>query len=35
MTVRVGKLCNRFQMVDAYCSWLLATCNWHDRANYL
>jgi len=35
MTDWVGKLCNRFQMVYAYSSWLLATCSWHNRANYL
>jgi len=31
----VGKFHNRFQMVYAYSSWLLATCSWHDSANYL
>ena len=35
MTDRVGKFCNCFQMVYTYSNWLLATCSWHDRANYL
>jgi len=35
ITDRVDKLGNRFQMADAMSSWLLATCSWHDSANYL
>jgi len=32
ITDRVGKFCNRFQMIYAK---QLAFGNWHDRANYL
>jgi len=30
-----GKFCKRFQNAYVDSSWLLATCSWHDRANYL
>jgi len=35
MTDRVGKFCNCFQIVYNNSNWLLATCCWQDRANYL
>ena len=35
MTDCVDKFCYCFQMIFAMSSLLLATCSWHDRANYL
>ena len=34
MVDHVGKIANSFYMIYAMSSWLLATCSWHDRANY-
>jgi len=31
----MGKFCFRFQISYALYNWLLATCSWHDSANYL